>query len=125
MSYKENQIENVTLGQGRSILGFVAVILHFYAIQRLTVADAMIIGSCSPVFVTLVAHVFLGEKCGVFPIVAAVLTMLGVGVIARPPLLTGAQEYDTDILVRKALIVGPVGFKMFMGWDFKSVTFLY
>jgi len=87
--------------QGRSFVGFTAVLLHFHSIQYLTVADAMTVGSITPVFVTLVAHACLGEKCGVFPIFAAVLTITGVGIIARPPLLTGADHFDIDVLVSR------------------------
>jgi uncharacterized membrane protein len=86
--------------QGRAFVGCIAVIAHFYAIQYMTVADAMVIGSCSPVFVTFVAHLFLGEKCGIFPVVAGLLTIVGVAVIARPPMLTGEEEFDTDTLVK-------------------------
>jgi drug/metabolite transporter (DMT)-like permease len=77
-----------------------AVVSHFYAFQYLPVGDAIVISSCSPVFVTLIAHLFLGEKCGFFPVIAAILTMVGVGVISRPTLLTGALEYDSETLVR-------------------------
>ncbi|ODN00887.1 Solute carrier family 35 member G1 [Orchesella cincta] len=83
----------------RGVLGATALILLFYAIQTLTLADALVISSCRPVFVTFVAHVFLGEPCGVFPVFAALLTVVGVGVIARPPILTGDDSFDTETLM--------------------------
>lgn len=75
--------------------------LHFYALQRLDVADALVIGSCQPVFVTLAAYFFLGEACGVLPIFTALLSIVGVGVISRPPILTGQESFDRDALVQK------------------------
>lgn len=83
----------------RGVLGGTALILLFYSIQNLSLADALVISSCRPVFVTFVAHVFLGEPCGVFPVFAALLTIMGVGVIARPPILTGEDSFDTETLV--------------------------
>lgn len=35
-----------------------------------------------------------------FPVFAALLTILGVGVIARPPILTGEDSFDTETLVK-------------------------
>jgi len=65
----------------------------------LTVADALVITACVPVFVAIVAHWLLGEKSGIFPIVAALLTILGVGIIARPPMLMGTEEFNSETLV--------------------------
>lgn len=57
------------------------------------------IGSCQPVFVTLAAYFFLGEACGIFPVFTAFLTILGVGVISRPPILTGEEAFDENALM--------------------------
>jgi len=59
----------------------------------------MVITSSTSVFVTLFAHCFIGEKCALVPIITAVLTFGGVFVISRPPIFTGQEEFDTDILV--------------------------
>ena len=58
------------------------------------------IGFSSPVFVTLVAHKFLKEKCGIVPFLAIVITIAGMIVVARPPMLTGNKGFDMDNLVR-------------------------
>jgi len=41
----------------------------------------------------------LGEKFGIVPIITALLTILGIGVITRPPILSGASEFDSNNLV--------------------------
>lgn len=87
----------------RGVLGGSALILLFYSIKSLSLADALVISSCRPVFVTFMAHVFLGEPCGIFPVFAATLTILGVGVIARPPILTGAEAVDTETMVSSSI----------------------
>ncbi|CAL8125739.1 unnamed protein product [Orchesella dallaii] len=83
----------------RSMFGSTALFFHFYALKRLDVADALVIGSCQPVFVTLAAYFLLGESCGVFPVFTALLTILGVGVISRPPILTGQESFDSNALI--------------------------
>ena len=77
--------------------------LQFYSLQYLQVADSMVITSSTSVFVTLLAHCFIGEKCAIVPIITALLTMAGVVVISRPPMLTGKEKFDTDILVRTSI----------------------
>lgn len=87
------------LKQVRGTLGGTALILLFYSIQNLSLADALVISSCRPVFVTVVAHVFLGEPCGIFPAFAALLSVVGVGFITRPPVLTGDDHFNEDTVV--------------------------
>jgi len=62
--------------------------------------DSMVIASSSPVFMTVFAYFLLGEKCGVVPVLVAIVTLVGVGVITRPPWLTGGGAYDPNVLVR-------------------------
>lgn len=76
-----------------------SLVLLFYALQRLNVADALVISTSAPVFVTLLAFLFLGEKSGFFPLIMAIFTLCGVGIIARPPIITGAANYDNNLMV--------------------------
>lgn len=46
-----------------------------------------------------------------FTVAAALLSIVGVGVIARPPMLTGEASWDTDTLVRNSGKILPVGFE--------------
>ncbi|OXA60250.1 solute carrier family 35 member G1 isoform X2 [Folsomia candida] len=90
----------------RGILGCWSVILQFYSLLYLEVADSMVITSSTSVFVTLLAHCFIGEKCAIVPIITALLTMAGVVVISRPPMLTGKESFDTDILIGVCMALG-------------------
>jgi hypothetical protein len=47
------------------------------------------------------AHFFLGERCGVIPIIVSLTTIIGVGVVAKPPLITGQDSFDNDKLVKE------------------------
>jgi len=83
----------------RGIIGSSSVILRYYALQYLTIGDTSVITYSTPVLVTVLAHFFLGERCGVFPIIVAFVTLCGVVIVTKPPLLTGAAGFDTNTLV--------------------------
>lgn len=80
-------------------MGFSAIICYFHAVKYIPVGDVSVIGSMQMVTVALCAHVTLGEKCGVVPALAAVVTLAGIAFIAKPPILTGQDEYDVNTLV--------------------------
>lgn len=86
--------------QFRSLDGCSAITLQFYALQYISMADTAVISFSTPVFVTLIAHLTLGEKCGIVPILTAIGTFCGVAVVTRPPILTGAADYDSKTLVQ-------------------------
>ncbi|CAL8104295.1 unnamed protein product [Orchesella dallaii] len=90
----------------RGILGSSSVILRYYSLQYLTIGDTSVISYATPVLVTVLAHFFLGEKCGIFSILIAIITLCGVVIVTKPPILTGAEELDTNILIGSALAVG-------------------
>jgi hypothetical protein len=84
----------------------------------MTAADSTVIAFSSPVFVVIAAWIFLDENIGFVPILSAfavlVLSIIkyilnnyfiryfrlvGVGIITRPPWITGEKEFDTELLV--------------------------
>ncbi|ODN00873.1 Solute carrier family 35 member G1 [Orchesella cincta] len=83
----------------RAVIGCLGLYLYFYAIKLMPLADAKIIGSCRPVFVTFVAYLWLGEPCGIFPVVASMVAVIGMGVLSKPPILTGQSHFDYDTLM--------------------------
>lgn len=93
--FKQNQV--------RAVIGCLGLYLYFYAIKLMPLADAKVILSCRPIFVIFVAHLFLGEPCGIFPVVASLIAIAGVAIISRPPILTGLSHFDSDTLVNKLL----------------------
>lgn len=63
----------------------------------------------TPVFVSILAYFLLGEKLGITPIAIALVTLIGIGVIARPPFLSGAQGFDPENLVRTSITFIAIG----------------
>jgi len=84
-------------------LGGASVILRYSALQYLSIGDTSVITYASPVLVIILAHFCLGEKMGIVPILAAILTLGGLVVVTRPPFLTGEQSYNTRNLVKQKI----------------------
>ncbi|XP_018554288.1 solute carrier family 35 member G1 [Lates calcarifer] len=75
----------------RGFIGSNAMILLFYAVQQMPLADATVIMFSNPVFTSLLAWIFLKERCTIWDCVFTVFTLTGVILIARPPFLFGNQ----------------------------------
>lgn len=73
----------------RSFFGTTGLMLSFYAFRHMPLADASVIVFSVPVFVAIFARIFLKEPCGIFNVVTVCLTLIGVVLITRPPVLFG------------------------------------
>ena len=81
-------------------MGATALLLQVWSLKYLTVGDSSIFTFSSPIFVVVFATICLGEKCGLIPVGVAILTLFGIALIVRPPILTGQESFDVDNLVR-------------------------
>jgi len=68
----------------RGMIHGVAVMLWFYAMARIPIAEVTAIGYTAPIFTTLGAALFLGERLHARRIAAVVFGFIGVLVILRP-----------------------------------------
>ncbi|XP_017771121.1 PREDICTED: solute carrier family 35 member G1 [Nicrophorus vespilloides] len=71
----------------RSFTGTAALMLSFYAFRHMPLADASVIVFSVPVFTAIFARMFLKEPCGLFNAFSVVVTLIGVILITRPPIL--------------------------------------
>lgn len=69
---------------GRSFFGFLGILLFFYAIAGAPQADVAMLNRSSPVFVTLFACLFLGEKINYVKIGSTILCLFGAYVAMQP-----------------------------------------
>ncbi len=83
-SYKTN----LKLYAIRGMVHGIGVILWFYAMARIPMAEVTAIGYTAPIFVTIGAALFLGERLHIHRILAVVVGLVGVIIIIRP----GFQE---------------------------------
>ncbi|XP_051168938.1 solute carrier family 35 member G1 [Leptopilina boulardi] len=73
----------------RSFVGTTGLMLSFYAFRHMPLADASVVVFSVPVFVAIFARIFLKEPCGLFNVITVCLTLIGVVLITRPPLIFG------------------------------------
>lgn len=77
---RENQLALLA----RSSFGLAGVVLNFYAIANLTLADSSMLGKLSPIFVTIMACIFLKEKIDNKQILSIIVTFLGALLVIKP-----------------------------------------
>lgn len=77
---RENQLALLA----HSIFGLAGVVLNFYAIANLTLADSSMLGKLSPIFVTIMACIFLKEKIDNKQVLSIIITFLGTLLVIKP-----------------------------------------
>jgi drug/metabolite transporter (DMT)-like permease len=82
----------------RGLVHGVAVMLWFYAMARIPIAEVTALGYTSPIFVTLGAAFFFGERLHLRRIMAVIIGFLGAMVIVRP----GFHEISSGQLAQLA-----------------------
>ena len=87
--------DKLSLYVGRCLIGIVSMLCGFYAIVHLPLAKAVTISYSTPLFVTILAVLFLGEMVRLRRWTAVFLGFIGVLVIMRP----GAETFDANTLV--------------------------
>ncbi|XP_003744041.1 solute carrier family 35 member G1-like [Galendromus occidentalis] len=76
----------------RGIAGSTSLYLRFYALRYLPIADASVIIFSVPVFVAVMAKVFLKEPCSVFHWISVMATLFGIALITKLPFLFGTRD---------------------------------
>ena len=102
-----------TLYSVRGLVHGVAVSLWFFAMARIPVAEVTAIGYSSPIFVTIGAALFLGERFRMRRLIAVLFGLIGVLIILRPGFqeigpgqlaqLTAAPLFAASFLLAKKL----------------------
>jgi len=68
----------------RGVFGTTAMFLYFFAIERLTIADATVLNKLSPFFVAMFAVLFLREKLSKYIVPVLVVAFTGAALIIKP-----------------------------------------
>uniref|UniRef100_L7M1T2 Putative permease of the drug/metabolite transporter dmt superfamily n=1 Tax=Rhipicephalus pulchellus TaxID=72859 RepID=L7M1T2_RHIPC len=87
----------------RGLLGATSLFLRFYAIHYMPIADASVIIFSVPVFVSALAKLFLKEPCGFFHVAAVMVTLVGLALITKVPLLFGGGVDEGPVQARGVL----------------------
>ena len=96
----------------RGITGGSAMCCKFYAFKNLALGDATALMFTSPVFTAIFGFIFLKESLSKFHILAAVFSLVGVTLIARPAFLFGSSLGNTssksEVLAISVALAGAV-----------------
>lgn len=76
--------EKLWMHTWRSIVGLAAMYGFFYAIAHLKLSNAMVFTYSSPIFIPVIAWLFLKEKITIAMLCAAALGFIGVFCVAKP-----------------------------------------
>jgi len=68
----------------RAFMGWIGLVLSFYALRHATQADVTILNKTSPFFITILSAVFLKEKFSKVQIPALILVFLSALLVSRP-----------------------------------------
>ena len=95
----------------RMVIGLGAMTLNFLGMTMLPLAEATVIGFAVPLFATIFAALFLGEKVGRYRISAVVVGFIGVLVVMRPD---SAAMHSTGALIALAGAVATASVTIFI-----------
>lgn len=76
--------EKLWMHTWRSVIGLTSMYAFFYAIAHLKLSNAMVFSYSSPIFIPLIAWIFLKEKISKAAILAAFIGLIGVLLVAKP-----------------------------------------
>lgn len=98
MDIKWPRGKKLALYSARGIAHAVAVSLWFYAMARIPITDVIAIGYTAPIYVTIGAALFLGERLRLHRVLAVIAGFIGTLIILRP----GLQEIEIGALAQIA-----------------------
>ncbi len=78
------KLGSITLQVLRATSAFASYLVYYMALAAIGLAETAAITFSTPIFVTIFAMLFLGEKIGVFRWIAVVIGLAGVVVIVQP-----------------------------------------
>ena len=76
--------KSLALLVARATLGTAGIFAHFYALGKVTIAEALTLNKTAPFFTVLFAWLFLGERANRRQLLTLALAFLGVVLIAKP-----------------------------------------
>lgn len=87
----------------RALFGTGALACYFYAVNALPLAEATVLHYLNPVFVAVIASLFLGERTDTRLVLAILLSLAGTVLVARPGFVFGGATPLSHLGVAVAL----------------------
>ncbi|KAG8469071.1 hypothetical protein KFE25_007589 [Diacronema lutheri] len=99
----------------RSLLGFCGIAFGFYAISTLPLGDASTLSQTAPIWSSLMAVCFLGERWHCAEVLCALGALLGVALVMRPAPLVGLLGGDEAALAAAGASADPADGQRLLG----------
>ena len=68
----------------RSVFGTIGLVLNFYAISHISLADSSIIQKLSPFIILILSYIFFKEEMTKFQVFAIIIAFIGITLIIKP-----------------------------------------
>ena len=68
----------------RSVFGTIGLVLNFYAISHISLADSSIIQKLSPFIIIILSYIFFKEEMTRFQVFAIIIAFIGITLIIKP-----------------------------------------
>lgn len=68
----------------RSVFGTIGLVLNFYAISHISLADSSIIQKLSPFIIIILSYIFFKEEMTKFQVFAIIIAFIGITLIIKP-----------------------------------------
>lgn len=68
----------------RSVFGTIGLVLNFYAISHISLADSSIIQKLSPFIIIILSYIFFKEEMTKFQVLAIIIAFIGITLIIKP-----------------------------------------
>ena len=91
------------------VFGAFAQMLGFYAVSILSMADANVYMMTSPVFVFILARIWLGDPVDYVDVISAVVCIIGVMFVSKPSAIFGCTSTDDCGLTQYCSVDGSCG----------------
>lgn len=93
----------------RCVCGFITACCNYYSIKLISLGDASTIAFSSPVFVSIFACLCLQEPCGTIQVITALMTVMGVTLICKPPFIFGGDSSHFSMVWMAGVLVALAG----------------
>lgn len=93
----------------RGFFGFGGLLLYFFAVTRLPLAEVTVLFNLNPVLTALAAALILKERVGFSLVTGLALGLAGVVLVARPAFLFGTQDGSALVLDEWGVAAALVG----------------
>ncbi|EGG16124.1 hypothetical protein DFA_09796 [Cavenderia fasciculata] len=105
----------------RGFTGTMSLTAYFYTLSVLPLSEAVCISFTSPVITAALAAIVLKERWGIVEAICAILSLVGVFIISKPPFLFGTPTYNESLPGHLRLIYILIGLG---GACFSSFSFV-